>query len=55
MVEKILDTYDLKEFLDDAVYFSKGKIYKVKPIEGSQRRLLWDRLIRELEKERDEI
>ena len=55
MVEKILDTYDPEEFLDDVVDFSKRKIYEVKRIAEPQRRMLWDRLIRELEKERDEI
>jgi hypothetical protein len=54
MVKKILDTYDPEEFLDDVVEFSKRKIYEV-DLEGPQRRMLWDRLIRELEKERDGI
>jgi IS4 transposase len=45
MVKKILDTYDPEEFLDDVVEFSKRKIYEV-DLEGPQRRMLWDRLIR---------
>ena len=55
MGEEIFETYDPEEFIDDVVEFATGKIYKVNPIAGPQRRLLWDRLIRELEKERDEI
>ncbi len=55
MVEKILGTYDPEEFLDDVVDFAKGKIDEVDFLQKPQRRMLWDRLIRELEKERDEI
>ena len=55
MGERFVETYDPEEFLDDVVEFSKGKIDEVDFLRRPQRRLLWDRLIRELEKERDEI
>ena len=55
MGEEIFETYDPEEFLDDVVEFAKGKIDEVDFLQKPQRRLLWDRLIRELEKERDGI
>ena len=55
MGEKVFETYDPEEFLDDVVDFSMRKIDEVDFLQKPQRRMLWDRLIRELEKERDEI
>jgi hypothetical protein len=55
MGDEILGTYDTEDFLDDVVEFSRGKIDEVDFLQKPQRRMLWDRLIRELEKERDEL
>ncbi len=55
MVEQNWEIYDPEEFIDDVVEFAKRKICKVDFLQGPQRRPLWDRLIRELEKERDEL
>lgn len=53
--ENPLQSYDPEDFLCDVVEFARNKIDEVDLLQKPQRRLLWDKLIKYLEKERDEL